>query len=190
VGGVIARVAAVGAIAATLAAVAIAAYAAPPAAGATPAPTITRSAHVTYANCSAQQILLTVTVPRHAFTPTQRVPVTVRLRNTGGTTCGAPLAKGVPEAHQTLTVGPCAALSMVVRSSRGVDLYPGPAVFHCPEETGFQLGPHSTAQTTAYWSQVAYLGPSSDLRTRQAPPGTYRVTVDQAVSVPVTLAPG
>ena len=25
---------------------------------------------------------------------------------------------------------------------------PGSAVFHCPEETGFRLGPHSTAQAT------------------------------------------
>jgi AcrR family transcriptional regulator len=64
------------------------------------------------------------------------------------TSC-ASLAKGVPGARQIVTIGPRAALSLVGRSRRGVDLHPGPAIFHCPETVGLQLRRHSTAQTAA-----------------------------------------
>jgi hypothetical protein len=166
------------------------------AAAAVSAPTITRSAHVSFGTCNAQQITLSVTVPSHAFKPGQPVTYTVQLRNTGSTTCGAQLAKGVPQARHQLTVGPCGPLPLEVRNARGVNVYPGPAVFHCPEETGFELGPHSQARATGSWSQAAYLGspshqqpeqPQQPLQPRQASPGSYRLTVDQAVTVPLTL---
>jgi hypothetical protein len=164
------------------------------------AATITRSAHVGFENCNAQHITLSVTAPRHAFAPDQPVTVTVRLRNTGSATCGAPLAKHVPEAHHALTVGPCGALPLIVRSTHGRTVYPGPGVVFCPEETGFQLAPHSTAQTTASWSQTAYVGAGTGAGTgtatgtaakpQPAPPGPYRLTVDGYVTVPVTLISG
>jgi DMSO/TMAO reductase YedYZ molybdopterin-dependent catalytic subunit len=116
----------------------------------------------------------------------------VALRNTGTTTCGAPLAKHVPtpEAHQALTVGPCGALPLIVRSTHGRTVYPGPAVFFCPEESGFQLAPHSSAQATASWSQTAYVGTGTAAKPQQAPPGPYRLTVDGVVTVPLTLTSG
>jgi hypothetical protein len=156
------------------------------------AATITRSAHVGFENCNAQHVTLSVTVPSHAFAPNEPVTVTVRLRNTGSTTCGTPLAKHVPvpQAHQTLTVGPCGALSLIVRSTHGRTVYPTPAVFHCPEESGFGLAPHSTAQATAGWSQTAYVGTGTAAKPQQAPPGPYRLTVDGLVTVPVTLISG
>ncbi|HEY5386185.1 MAG TPA: hypothetical protein VIJ56_13195 [Acidimicrobiales bacterium] len=198
------RAATAAAIAAPLAA--LAALAAPPAAPASAASqplnsaaaTITSSAHVGFENCNAQHITLSVIAPRHAFAPNAAVTVTVRLRNTGSTTCGTPLARHVPEAHHTLTVGPCGALPLIVRSTHGRTVYPGPAVFFCPEETGFQLAPHSTAQATASWSQTAYVGTGTGTgagagtaaRPQQAPPGPYRLTVDGVVTVPVTLISG
>jgi hypothetical protein len=121
-----------------------------PASGAT----ITRTAHVAFENCNAQHITLSVTAPKRAFTPTQPVTVTVRLRNAGSTTCGTTPTLHVPGAHHTLTVGPCGPLSLTVRTAHGVAVYPGPVVFHCPEETGFALGPGTTARTTASWNQV------------------------------------
>jgi hypothetical protein len=160
------------------------------AAAAASSPNVTRSAHVAFENCNARQIILSVTVPRRAFTSGQPVTYTVRLRNTGSTTCGTQLARGVPQARHQLTVGPCGPLPLEVRNARGVDVYPGPAVFHCPEETGFELGPHSQAQAIGSWSQAAYLGSPSDPQARQASPGSYRLTVDQAVTVPLTLASG
>jgi hypothetical protein len=171
---------------------------APAAAAAQPlksaAAAITSSAHVGFENCNAQRITLSVTVPRHAFAPNAPVTVTVRLRNTGSTTCGAPLAKHVPAAHHTLTVGPCGALPLIVRSTHGPTVYPGPAVFFCPDETGFRLAPHSTAQATASWSQTAYVstgtGAGTAAKPQQAPPGPYRFTVDGVVTVPVTLISG
>jgi hypothetical protein len=181
---------------------AIAALAALPTAGATAAApaaqprkaaaaTITRSAHVGFENCNAQHITLSVTVPTHAFAPNQPVTVTVRLRNTGSSTCGTPLAEHVPEAHHALIVGPCGTLTLAVRTTKGPTVYPGPAVLHCPEESGFQLAPHSTAQATASWSQTAYIGTGTGsgnaAKPQQAPPGPYRITVDGVVTVAVTL---
>ncbi len=57
-----------------------------------------------------------------------------------------------------------------------------------PIEAGLRLGPHSTARATAHWSQAAYLG--SPPKPQHAPPGTYRLTVDRAVTVPVVLTSG
>ncbi|HEX4433462.1 MAG TPA: hypothetical protein VH012_01440 [Acidimicrobiales bacterium] len=152
--------------------------------------TITRAAHVAFANCKAQHVTLRVTAPDRAFPPTEQVVVTVQLRNAGNTTCGAPLAKGVPQARQRFTVGPCGALPMTVRNAQGVSVYPGGQIFFCPEQTGLRLGPHSTLRALAYWNQVAYVGPGPSPKSHHAPPGTYRLVVDRAVSIPVTLTSG
>ena len=150
--------------------------------------TITRSAHVPFENCSAQHIVLSVTIPRHAFTPAEPVTYTVRLRNTGSTACGARLQRQAPPFRQALIVGPCGSLSATVRNARGVAVYPGPVYYNCPLLTSFQLGPHATASATGTWTQSELLGPGAT--PRHAPPGTYRLVVDRAVTVPVTLAPG
>ena len=90
-------------------------------------------------------------------------------------------------------------MQLTVRNKRGVAVYPGPQVFFCPEESGFRLGPDSSAQATAYWNQTAYVdtapgtgtgtapGAQTTAKPQHAAPGTYRLTVDGAVSVPVTL---
>jgi hypothetical protein len=149
---------------------------------------VTRSAHVSFEGCNARHIILSVTILRHPFRPGQQVPYTVRLRNTGSTTCGAEPTQGVPQARHRLTVGPCGIVSATVRNSRGIGVFPGPAIFGCPEESGFRLGAHSTAQVTTSWTQVAYVG--SPPTAGQAPPGTYHLVIDHAVTVPVTLTPG
>jgi hypothetical protein len=149
---------------------------------------ITRSAHVRFENCNAQQVTLSVTIPRHAFTPTEPVTYKVRLRNTGSTPCGSLPAQQVSPTRQILTVGPCGPLPVAVRNAHGHAVYPGSAVFHCPLEVGFQLGPNATATGTGTWDQSEVLGPQA--APQHAPPGTYRLVVDKAVTVPVTLAPG
>ena len=181
---------AIAAVAVSAAAAASTAASATPASGHT-APTLTRSAHVAFENCNAQHLVLVVTVVRHAFTPNEPVTYTVRLRNTGRTTCGAPLAEHVPQARGSLTVGPCGTLSAVVSNAAGVDVSPGPLSYFCPDDSGFRLGPDSTATTTGSWDQMETVGSEGQSGTaRQAPPGHYLVTVDRAVSVPVTLVPG
>ncbi len=53
----------------------------------------------------------------------------------------------------------------------GRTVYPGPVVFHCPEETGFQLAPHSSVQATASWNQTADVGTgTAGAEPQQAPP--------------------
>ena len=152
----------------------------------TTAATITREAHVAFENCNAQHMVLSVTVPKRAFPPTDAVIVTVRLRNTGSITCGSPVTANVPQARSSLSVGPCGTLPLIVRTNRGVEVYPGPGVFHCPLESGFRLGPRSTAEAIGSWSQAVYLG--SALKPQHAHEGTYRLVVDGAVAVPVTLS--
>jgi hypothetical protein len=168
---------------ATASAAGSAAYAAP-----ATSQTVTRSAHVAFENCNAQQVVLTVTAPRHAFRLTEPVTVQVRLSNTGSTACGAPLAEHVPEARTALSVGPCGTLPLTVRNLGGVGVYPGPLVYFCTDEAGLRLGPHSTARAAAGWSQTAYLG--TPPTPQHAPPGTYRLTVDRAVTIPVVLTSG
>jgi hypothetical protein len=161
-----------------------------PAAASAPSATLTRTAHVGFENCNAQHVILSVTIPRHTFAPTKEVTVTVRLRNTGSTTCGAALPQHVVEARARLTVGP-GSLPLVVHNARGVSVYPGPATYFCPKEVGFRLGPRSTAQATGYWNQSELLGTTTaPAKPQHAPPGTYRLVVGRAVTVPVTLAPG
>jgi hypothetical protein len=129
----------------------------------------TSSAHVTFENCNAQHVILSVTVPRHAFTPGETVTYTVRLSNTGTTTCGQALAE-IPQARRALTVGPWGTLPTVFRNARGVNVFPGPVAYASPAEFGFRLGPHSSASTTGSWNQIEALG--SPVHMQQAPPGT------------------
>jgi hypothetical protein len=67
-------------------------------------------------------------------------------------------------------------------------VYPGPVSYPCSAEFGFQLAPHSSASTTGSWNKTEV--PGSPTATQQAPPGTYRLVVGGAVTVPVSLAPG
>jgi hypothetical protein len=154
------------------------------------APSITRTAHVAFENCNARHIVLSVTTVTHAFAANEPVTVTVRLRNTGSTTCGAPLSQRVPEARRILSVGPCGTLPLTVSTTGGVPVYPGTQIFFCPEATGFRLGPHSTAQATGSWGQEDSSGPGNPPKTEHAPAATYRLTVDRVVTVPITLASG
>jgi len=154
------------------------------------APSITRTAHVAFENCNARHIVLSVTAPTHAFAANEPATVTVRLRNTGSTTCGAPLSQRVPEARRILSVGPCGTLPLTVSTTGGVPVYPGTQIFFCPEATGFRLGPHSTAQATGSWAQEDSSGPGNPPKTEHAPAATYRLTVDWVVTVPITLASG
>jgi hypothetical protein len=84
--------------------------------------------------------------------------------------------------------GPCGTLPFTVRNLGDVGVYPGPLVYFCTDEAEFRLGPHSTARATAHWNQAASLG--SPPKPQHAPPGTYRLTVDGAVTVPVVLTSG
>ena len=188
------------ALAATIATIATVSVSPAPAAAAHTASAVTRSAHIAFQNCNAQHIVLSVTVPGHGFTPTEPVTFTVRLRNTGSTTCGAPLALHVPQARESLTVGPCGTLPLMVTTTAGREVYPGPLAYFCPAQAGFRLGPDTTATAAGNWNQTAVVsgGPGSSGSgswatsgsTAHAPPGHYRLVVDGAVSVPVTLVPG
>ena len=173
-------------------AAAIAAPAAPApataAASAATAPTITRSAHVAFENCNAEHIVLSVTVPKRAFLPTDAVTVTVRLRNTGSTTCGSPVPGNVPRRGSALSVGPVGPSRSSCAPATGSTSTPVRACSTAPRKSVSAWARTARPRPSATWSQIAYRG--SPPKPRHAPPGTYRLVVDGAVTVPVHPRPG
>jgi hypothetical protein len=78
-----------------------------------------------------------------------------------------------------LYVGPCGALSSVVYNAFGVNVYPGSAVFSCPDFGGnVYLPAHGTLAATGNWTGVEYLAaPDGTPNYRPAPPGLYHLVV-------------
>ncbi len=141
---------------------------------------------------------MSVTAPARAVPWILPLRYTVRLHNTGHTACGP--GGLVAGASRRLSVGPCGALSGVITDRKGVDVYPGSVDYMCPEISPVDLGPGATATATGIWTKyedVATAGASPQWR--QAPPGTYHLTVAPTaagpreragrVSLPFSIAP-
>jgi hypothetical protein len=69
----------------------------------------------------------------------------------------------------------------------GVDVYPGPQVYMCPLIAGPYIAPHATVTATGTWPGVEYLVSPGGPEPRLAPPGAYKLVVDNVVKVPFTL---
>ncbi len=107
-------------------------------------------------------------------------------------TAGGPHRGGSPN----LTVGPCGALAAVVSDRRGVDVSPGPPPTSCALRSRPSIWDRCrTATATGTWLKYEHL-PTTGGRPqwRQAPPGSYRLTVSARgssaahVSVPFSIA--
>jgi hypothetical protein len=157
---------------------------------------VTRSAHVAFDGCAAKNLTLTVTVATGSGTS---VPVRyeVVVHNSGGTPCGAAFRNDPPAARQ-FRVGPCSSMPATFVNAFGVDVYPGPQIFMCPAFAGLYIAPHATVTATGTWSGTEYVAvpggspitcpPCRGTASPQtAPPGAYKLVVDNAVGVPITL---
>ncbi len=165
-----------------------------------PGPTLTRSAPIAYEGCRTGQVTLSVTVPARAVPSNLPLRYTVRLDNTGRTACGPP-ADQVPGASRRLSVGPCGSLSAVVSDRKGVDVYPGSMAYFCPEISPIHLDPGATATATGTWTKYEDVATGdAPPQWRQAPPGSYHLTVAPmaasaprsrtgSVSLPFSIAP-
>ncbi len=151
---------------------------------------LTRSAHVAFEGCSAKNITLSVSIARDPFLIGQPVTYRVTIRNNGATPCGPALASIPAPGQGTLTVGPCGQVSSTVVNASGLNVYPGREVFQCPMLFNAHLGAHAllTGQATWMGAEAFSDGTHGNFRLQEAPPGRYRVIVDNAVSVPFELA--
>ena len=127
---------------------------------------------------------LTVTVPRHAFLPGQLVQYAVVLRNTSAHACTAPGA-GLVHGPLAMVLGPCAPVSVRITKAGGADVYPGDVALSCPAILGEPIPPHGSITASGNWDQR-----SANATRAQLPPGTYTLTLDGRVRVPVQLASG
>ena len=148
---------------------------------------VTRSARVAFDGCAAKNLTLTVTVSVRAGSETSApVRYDVAVHNRGGTPCGAALRRD-PPASRPFRVGPCTAMAATFVDSSGVDVYPGPPFSMCPLSTGPYIAPHATVTATGSWSGTENLVTPGGLESHLAPPGAYKLVVDNAVVVPFTL---
>ena len=148
---------------------------------------MTRSARVAFDGCAAKNLTLTVTVSVRAGSETSApVRYDVAVHNRGGTPCGAALRRD-PPASRPFRVGPCTAMAATFVDSSGVDVYPGPQFSMCPLSTGPYIAPHATVTATGSWSGTENLVTPGGLESHLAPPGAYKLVVDNAVVVPFTL---
>jgi hypothetical protein len=145
---------------------------------------VTRSAHVAFDGCAAKNLTLTVSVSTGSGTS---VPVRydVVVHNNGSTPCGAAF-RSDPAARR-FRVGPCSSMPATFVDAFGVDVYPGPQVYMCPEFAGPYIAPHAAITATATWSGAEYVATPGGTESRPAPPGAYKLVVDKAVEVPFTL---
>jgi hypothetical protein len=146
---------------------------------------VTRSAHVAFDGCSAKSLTLTVRVTTWSGTS---VPVRyeVVVHNGGGTPCGATF-RNDPLAARQFRVGPCSPMPATFVNAFGVDVYPGPQIYMCPEIAGPYIAPHATVTATGSWPGTEYLVTPGGPEPHLAPPGAYTLVVDDAVKVPFTL---
>jgi hypothetical protein len=73
---------------------------------------------------------------------------------------------------------------MDVFDANGVDIWPGPVAYSCPLISEISLAPHGTVTATGSWPKSAVTRSSN----APAPPGTYRLEIDRAISFTITLS--
>jgi hypothetical protein len=159
---------------------------------------VTRSAHIAYENCPAQDVVLSVSVPRHTYAIGQPVTYRVSLHNESGRRCSVPGSQAsslLPNASASslnvtqlgFLLGPCSPLPLTIENAKGVEVFPGPEAISCPAFQGPPLAAHTTISTTGTWDQMVGGGLRPARVATPAPAGLYRIKVGSKVSVPITL---
>jgi hypothetical protein len=165
-----------------------------------------QSGHAPFGSCSASAIEMLVSIPRATYTRGQNVNVTALIRNVGQTPCsfvrmGPPVAAGSnpasasASANQDVGMGPCGAMTLVVRNKKGTAVWPG-AVF-CPLLTTSGPGLEPGAQLIAKgsWNQEIEPGPGHKPFSAgtvspgevRAPRGSYSLVVDKQFTFHIRL---
>ena len=145
---------------------------------------MTRSAHVAFDGCAAKDLTLTVSV-RAGSERSVPVRYDVVVHNNGSTPCGAAFRSN--PAARRLRVGPCSSMPATFVNAFGVDVDPGAQVYMCPDIAGPYIAPHATVTATGTWPGTEYLATPVGTESLPAPPGAYKLVVDNAVEVPFLL---
>jgi hypothetical protein len=125
---------------------------------------------------------------RRAYGAGQPVNVIALISNDSSRACtfggsgGSGGSRGSGTSHQS--IGPCGSLPMDVFDANGVDIWPGPVAYSCPLISEISLAPHGTVTATGSWPKSAVTRSSN----APAPPGTYRLEIDRAISFTITLS--
>jgi hypothetical protein len=139
---------------------------------------LVRSAHVVLGDCSAKDVTMRVAVSRLAYLPPQPVDVIAVVRNEGQRTC---TFGGAGQRNQY--IGPCGAFSLQVFNRQGMDIWPGPVAYSCPMIGLTHLAPGADVVATGSWPKSTVTRDSNG----PAPAGRYRLVVDRAISLPISL---
>ena len=143
---------------------------------------IVKTAHAPLANCSASDVVISVTLSQHSYRRGQPVKVMVRAHNIGTTTCRYSEGPNVnPGLHSstaaTQVVGPCGTVGMAVYNASGAEVWPGPVAYSCPLLVIGSLGPNQTVHAKGAWDQESYKN-EGDGSPTLVPRGRYRVVID------------
>jgi hypothetical protein len=138
-----------------------------------------KRASVALGNCTAKDIDLQARIPRSAYSASQPVRIVVVVHNVGARTC----TFGGTGHRYPEFLGPCGAISLQVYQRGGAPIWPGPIAYNCPAISATNLAPGATFTASGTWPKAIVTRSSSS----RAPPGTYRVVVDQAISFTITL---
>jgi hypothetical protein len=153
---------------------------------------LTHEAHVAFENCRARTTILKATLPKLTYAVGQSVPIEVTLSNTSDIPCGdaGPSFSG-GSAHQ-LSIGECGQISLQVNTVNGENIFPGTAIFGCPMISGVRLPAHGSLRASNTWTESAYPQTPANgaVVPHQAPAGAYRLTLQNAVTFPLTLDAG
>jgi hypothetical protein len=162
---------------------------------------LSRSGHVSYQGCPAQNVELTVMVSARTFGLGQNVRYMVRLHNLSAKAClgvtqSGPVQSGPtqpgptqpgPRGSLSFALGPCGSLPLWITNSRGARVYPDAGGISCPLLLGPRLFGHATLRLAGTWDRVEGARRPARIPT-PAPPGRYRLSVGGVASVPFTLA--
>jgi hypothetical protein len=149
--------------------------------------TISRSAHVAYADCPAKDVELTVTLPSRTYGLGQNVHYLVRLHNLTARTCNTGTPAQPELGPPVLALGPCSSMPLSIKNARNTQVFPDAGGIACPALLGPSLAPHATLRATGTWDRVEGALRSAHIP-MPAPAGRYRLVIARAVSVPFTLS--
>ena len=138
---------------------------------------VTRSSHVHLGNCSAKDVTMRASIAGLQYSLSQPINVIAVIRNRGSRTCT------YSGAGTGTYFGPCGSFPMDVFNKSGVNVWPGPISPSCPMIGQKELPAGGRVIASGTWPLTIGFREGSPA----APPGRYRLVVDNAMSFTIVL---
>jgi hypothetical protein len=148
---------------------------------------VVKVAHAAFDNCSASDVVMSVSVSQHSFKRGQQVRFTVSVHNVGKVACGySSLSSQQPSSVQTM--GPCGPIEFAIENAQGSNIWPGVVAYSCPMMLSTNLAPGQTLRAQGVWNQESWQQQNKPASlSREVPRGGYRVVIARAVTVRFAL---